>query len=143
MASRKDAIAAVQDYPNLEMRIARRKDEIEYPYQADEDENIGGGRLQNVRSEVIEKKLEKKDSDPVLKFYLNQQYAVESTLAQCVKKDVRSLLDDATYDIIYEFYLRETQIYNADQVAERVNLSRRAVYNRREAFIEAVQAKLN
>lgn len=143
MASRKDAIAAIQDYPNLEMRISRRKEEIEYPYQVDEDENIGGGRPQNVRSEVIEKKLEKKDNDPVLKFYLNQQYAVESTLAKCVKKDVRSLLDDATYDIIYEFYLRETQIYNADQISERVNLSRRAVYNRREAFIEAVQAKLN
>lgn len=140
--SRDMAIDVIQDYPNLERRIEQRKQEIEAPYHAHIDENIGGGRPQNVRNESIEKTIELKDEDQELAIYYWQRDAVRSVLRQCVNKQVRSLLDRATYDIIYEFYFREMQIYSADGIAEKVNLSRRSVYDRRNAFIEAVRKKL-
>lgn len=137
------AIDVIQDYPNLERRIEQRKQEIETPHREHIDENIGGGRLQNVRNESIEKTIELKDEDRELAIYYWQRDAVRSVLRQCVNKQVRSLLDRATYDIIYEFYFRESRFYNADGIARKVGLSRSSVYNRENAFIEAVRKKLN
>ena len=137
------AIDIIQDYPNLERRIEQRKQEIEAPYHAHIDENIGGGRPQNVRNESIEKTIELKDEDRELAIYYWQRDAVRSVLRQCVNKQVRSLLDRATYDIIYEFHFRESRFYNADGIARKVGLSRSSVYNRENAFIEAVRKKLN
>ena len=141
--SRDVALDAIRDYPNLDMRIERRKQEIENPWRPSTDDNVGGGKPQNVRSEPIEKALELKEADDELNLYYWERDAVEYVLKLCVDKQARSLLDRSTYDIIYEFYLRENQIFNADGIAARVKLSRRSVYNRRDAFIEAVRKELD
>lgn len=143
MASRDDAIEAIKSYPDYERDYRKRELEIKYPFDAYPDENINGGKAQNVRDESTENTVYRLVDDPVLNYLDWQKNAVEGALKQCVDKQVRSLLDKATYDIIYEFYFRETQIYNAEGIAKRVNLSKRSVYDRRNAFIEAVKIRLN
>ena len=143
MATREEAIEVIKNYPHLNRLIHDRRQAILHPYQEFRDENINGGRAQNVRNESIERSVEQLDADVELKALYKQQEAVSLVLSKCVKKGVRSLLDDATYDIIYEFYLRENRVYNVEQVAEKVNLSRRAVYKHRDAFIEEVRTNLN
>lgn len=143
MASRDDAIEAIKNYPDYERDYHKRELEIKYPFDAYPDENINGGKAQNVRDESTEDTVYRLIDDPVLNYLDWQKNAVEGALKQCVDKQVRSLLDKATYDIIYEFYFRETQIYNAEGIGKRVNLSRARVYARRDAFIQVVLDNLN
>lgn len=143
MATRDEAIQAIKDYPNIGKKTHDRREEILVPYNPFEDENIDGGRAQNVRNESLEHSVEQLDTDPVLKYLYAEENAVATVLSQCIEKQVRSLLDKVTYDIIYEFYLRETQIYNADGIAQKVGLSRSGMYKRKDAFINAVQEELS
>ena len=143
MTTRAETIEIIRNYPRLNRLIHERRQAILHPYQAFEDENINGGRAQNVRNESIERSVEQLDADVELNALYKQQEAVSLVLSKCVKKGVRSLLDDATYDIIFELYLRENQVYNIDQIADKVCLSRRSVFRRRDAFVEEVRTNLN
>ena len=143
MATRAETIEVIKNYPHLNRLIHERRQAILHPYQPFEDENINGGRAQNVRNESIERSVEQLDADVELNALYKQQEAVSLVLSKCVKKGVRSLLDDATYDIIFELYLRENQVYNIDQIADKVCLSRRSVFRRRDAFVEEVRTNLN
>ena len=143
MATREETIEVIKNYPHLNRLIHERRQAILHPYQEFRDENINGGRAQNVRNESIERSVEQLDADVELNALYKQQEAVSLVLSKCVKKGVRSLLDDATYDIIFELYLRENQVYNIDQIADKVCLSRRSVFRRRDAFVEEVRTNLN
>lgn len=143
MATREETIEVIKNYPHLNRLIHERRQAILHPYQEFKDENINGGRAQNVRNESIERSVEQLDADVELNALYKQQEAVSLVLSKCVKKGVRSLLDDATYDIIFELYLRENQVYNIDQIADKVCLSRRSVFRRRDAFVEEVRTNLN
>ena len=143
MATREETIEVIKNYPHLKRLIHERRQAILHPYQEFKDENINGGRAQNVRNESIERSVEQLDADVELNALYKQQEAVSLVLSKCVKKGVRSLLDDATYDIIFELYLRENQVYNIDQIADKVCLSRRSVFRRRDAFVEEVRTNLN
>ena len=143
MATRAETIEVIKNYPHLNRLIHERRQAILHPYQEFKDENINGGRAQNVRNESIERSVEQLDADVELNALYKQQEAVSLVLSKCVKKGVRSLLDDATYDIIFELYLRENQVYNIDQIADKVCLSRRSVFRRRDAFVEEVRTNLN
>lgn len=143
MVTRAETIEIIKNYPHLNRLIHERRQAILHPYQAFEDENINGSRAQNVRNESIERSVEQLDADVELNTLYKQQEAVSLVLSKCVKKGVRSLLDDATYDIIFELYLRENQVYNIDQIADKVCLSRRSVFRRRDAFVEEVRTNLN
>ena len=143
MATREETIGIIRNYPHLNHLIHERRQAILHPYQPFEDENINGGRAQNVRNESIERSVEQLDADVELNALYKQQEAVSLVLSKCVKKGVRSLLDDATYDIIFELYLRKNQVYNIDQIADKVCLSRRSVFRRRDAFVEEVRTNLN
>lgn len=143
MASKNDAIEAIKNYPDYERDYHKRELEIKYPFDAYPDENINGGKAQNVRDESTEDAVYRLIDDPVLNYLDWQKNAVEGVLKQCVDKQVRSLLDKGTYDIIYEFYFRETQIYNAEGIAQKVGLSRSGMYKRKDAFINAVQEELS
>ena len=143
MATREETIEVIKNYPHLNRLIHERRQAILHPYQEFKDENINGGRAQNVRNESIERSVEQLDTDVELNTLYKQQEAVSLVLSKCVKKGVRSLLDDATYDIIFELYLRKNQVYNIDQIADKVCLSRRSVFRRRDAFVEEVRTNLN
>ena len=143
MATREEAENAIKEYPHVARDIHRRRLEIKVPFVPFEDENVNGGRAQNVRNEAVENMIINLGDDPELTDLYNARDAVECVLNQCVNKQVRSLLDKATYDIIYEFYLRETQIYNAEGIGKKVNLSRARVYARKDAFVDAVRKELS
>ena len=143
MATREETIEVIKNYPHLNRLIHERRQAILHPYQEFKDENINGGRAQNVRNESIERSVEQLDTDVELNTLYKQQEAVSLVLSKCVKKGVRILLDDATYDIIFELYLRKNQVYNIDQIADKVCLSRRSVFRRRDAFVEEVRTNLN
>ncbi|SFV40552.1 hypothetical protein [Ligilactobacillus acidipiscis] len=142
MATRDEAIQAIKRYPDYERDRRRRELELRYPFDAYSDENIGGGRAQNVRDESLENEVSRVLSDPKLIELERNKNAVERVLKQCVDKQVRSLLDRATYDIIYEFYFAEVKRYNAQAIADKVGLSRGRVYARKDAFIDEVQKEL-
>lgn len=143
MATRDEAIQAIKEYPDYEQNKHRLELEIRYPFDAYPDENVGGGRTQNIRDESLENEAERVLSDPQLIALERNKNAVESVLKQCVDKQVRSLLDKATYDIIYEFYFAEVKRHNADSLAQIIGVSRTQIYERRNAFIEEVRQKLS
>lgn len=140
---KKMVVGVIRRYPDLNQKIHDRREAIMYPFQYDMDENIGGGRAENVRNESTERMISKLvDEDPELQALTHQAKSVEKVLKQCVMKHNRSLLDNITYDIIYEFYLADVRTCNADSIARKVNISRTQVYERRNAFIEAVYEEL-
>lgn len=142
MATRDEAIKVIKSYPDYERDKRRRELELRYPFDNYPDENVGGGRAQNIRDESLENEVSRVLSDPKLIELEQNKNAVESILKQCVDKQVRSLLDKATYDVIYEFYFAEVKRYNAQAIADKVGLSRARVYARKDAFIDEVQKEL-
>jgi len=143
LATKDEAIKAIKSYPYYERNKRRRELELRYPFDTYPDENIGGGRAQNVCDESLENEVSRVLSDPKLITLERKKNAVESVLRQCVDKQARSLLDRATYDIIYEFYFAEVKRHNADSLAQIIGVSRTQIYERRNAFIEAVRQKLS
>ena len=143
MATRDEAIQAIKRYPDYERDKRRRELELRYPFDAYSDENIGGGRAQNVRDESLENEVSRVLSDPKLIELERNKNAVESILSQCVDKPVRTLLDRATYEIIYEFFFANNRHYDAVGLGKHLSLSRSRVYARRDAFIKAVQKELS
>ena len=143
MATREQAIEAIKDYPHISRLIHERRQAILFPHDEFADENIGGGRAQNTRNESIEHAVFNLTDDPELKRLESERQAVEAVLEQCVKKDVRSMLDDVTYQIIQEFYFEDVRRHNADGIGRLTGLSRSGVYKRRDAFVEAVRCKLS
>lgn len=142
MATREEAIQAIKRYPDYERDKRRRELELRYPFDAYSDENIGGGRAQNVRDESLENEVSRVLSDHKLIELERNKNAVESVLKQCVDKPVRTLLDRATYEIIYEFFFANNRHYDAVGLGKHLSLSRSRVYARRDAFIKAVQKEL-
>ena len=142
MATREQAIEAIKDYPHISRLVHERRQAILFPHNEFADDNIGGGRAQNTRNESIEHAVFNLADDPELKRLESERQAVEAVLEQCVKKDVRSMLDDATYQIIQEFYFEDVRRHNADGIGRLTGLSRSGVYKRRDAFVEAVRYKL-
>lgn len=140
---KRKVIRIIRSYPTMAQDIHDRREKIKHPYQESVDENIGGGRAENVRNESTERMISKLvDGDHILNKITFQAKAVEKVLKQCIKKQNRSLLDNITYDIIFEFYLTDIRTCNADSIARKVNISRSQVYERRNAFIEAVYYEL-
>ena len=143
MATRDEAIQAIKDYPSIDKKIHDRREEILAPYNPFEDENIGSGRAQNIRNESLEHSVERLEMDPVLSYLYTEEKAVANVLKQCVKKGVRSMLDDATAVIIDEFYFEEIRKHDAVGIGRMVGLSKTRVYARKDAFIEAVRKELS
>ena len=142
MATREQAIKAIKDYPHISRLIHERRQAILFPHNEFTDDNIGGGRAQNTRNESVEHAVFNLTDDPELKRLESERQAVEAVLEQCVKKDVRSMLDDATYQIIQEFYFEDVRRHDAVGIGNMVGLSKTRVYARRDAFIKAVQNEL-
>ena len=123
----------VEDYPNYSRYIAQREEEILYRYNEFQDENIGGGKAENVRDESNEYKAIALAEDRNLYSLKRNEEAVEYALKHT---------DDLTRDIIYELYLRENQQYTMSGIATNVGYSRNQVMRKRNAFFEAVANEL-
>lgn len=142
MATREEAIQAIKDYPSIDKKIHDRREEILVPYNPFEDENIGGGRAENKKDESQEKMALKLASDNYLNKLHRQENAVCKVLHQCAVNAEPRRLDDTTYMIIDELYLKERRELTIEGIATRVNISRASVFRRRDAFLEAVKKEL-
>ncbi len=123
----------VEDYPNYSRYIAQREEEILYRYNEFQDENIGGGKAENVRDESNEYVAISLAEDKNLNSLKRQQNAISEALAHC---------GQTTYDIVYELYLRENQQYTLDGIARITHFSRRQVINLRNKFFEDVASRI-
>lgn len=138
----KDTIELIRSYPMMDKLIHDKEMEIMYPFNPNADENIGGGRAENKKDESQEKLALRLASDRELKRLHDQENAVCKVLHQCATNQEPRRLDETTYMIIDELYLRERREYTVDKIAIIVNISRASVFRRRDAFVEAVKKEL-
>ncbi|GBG95204.1 transcriptional regulator [Ligilactobacillus salitolerans] len=132
----------IRDYPNTSKYISDRRQEIIYRHQEEVDENIGGGRQQGKRDESGEKMVITLAMDKRLRVLEEHAHAVEKCLKKCATYEGVGLLDQITYDIIYELYITDLQRYSLEGVAMECHLSVRQARNRREAFFEELAKEL-
>lgn len=132
----------IKDYPNTSRYISNRRQEIIYRHQDAPDENVGGGRRQGKRDESTENMVITLAQDKRLRVLEEHARAVEKCLKKCATYEGVGLLDQTTYDIIYELYITEFQRYSLEGVAMKCNLSVRQARNRREAFFEQLGKEL-
>jgi len=123
----------VEDYPNYDMYIKQRENEIMYRHQEFQDDNIGGGKAQNVRNESGEYEAITLADDRYLNSLKRNERAIEQALESS---------GVFTRDIIYELYFRSNQRYTLDGLAEKIHFSRRKVINLRNDFFEDVAKRL-
>lgn len=122
----------ISEYPDTEEYIAKREDELMNKFQDFKDENVGGGRAQNVKDEgVANMAVTLIDDRNIINIKRNAE-AVGKCLDDC---------DDITYRIIYELYLKKHQKYTLDGVVDLVHISKSQVVKRRRRFFEAVAAE--
>lgn len=140
--SDKQTIEVIRKYPLMDKLIHDREMEIMYPFNPDVDENIGGGRAENKKDESQERMSLKLASDKYLNKLHRQENAVCKVLHQCAVNAEPRRLDDTTYMIIDELYLKERRELTIEGIATRVNISRASVFRRRDAFLEAVKKEL-
>lgn len=140
--SDKQTIEVIRKYPLMDKLIHDREIEIMYPFNPDVDENIGGGRAENKKDESQERMALKLASDKYLNKLHRQENAVCKVLHQCATNQEPRRLDDTTYMIIDELYLKERREYTIDGIADKVHVSRRNVFYRRDAFVKAVKDEL-
>ncbi|GBG94634.1 transcriptional regulator [Ligilactobacillus salitolerans] len=123
----------IEDYPNYEKYIKQREDEIMYRHQEFVDENIGGGKAQNVRDESNEYIVISLSDDKRLNSLKRNYEAVHD----CLKNT-----DEYTQGIIYELYIAENRLYTLNGIADKIGYSRNQVMRKRDAFFEAVAEEL-
>lgn len=122
----------LRSYPLMSQLIAERELEIKYPHRP-VDENIGGGKAQNVRDESLERMIIKLVDDPQLK-ELHQQ---ENAIAECLQAT-----DPITYAIIDELYLTERRSLTQAGLALKYFMDERTVRKRRDKFLLSLDKKL-
>lgn len=132
----------IRDYPNTSQYVSDRRQEIMYRHQEEVDENVGGGKQQGKRDESTENMVITLAQDKRLRLLEEHAKAVEKCLKKCATYEGVGLLDQTTYDIIYELYITEFQRYSLEGVAMKCNLSVRQARNKREAFFEQLGKEL-
>lgn len=140
--SDKKTIEVIKGYPMMSQLIHDREIQIMYPFSPDVDENIGGGRAKNKKDDSQERMALRLASDNELNKLHKREDAVCKVLYQCATNKEPRRLDDTTYMIIDEMYLKERRELTIDGIANKVHTSRRNVFNRRDAFVNAVKKEL-
>ncbi|WP_057826426.1 hypothetical protein [Lentilactobacillus sunkii] len=120
------ALKALKKYPKLDQWIQYRRLEITHPYYPGRDENIGGGRPINKVDRHVEDQAIQLSMDPKLMYY---QY-VQKSVQVCL-----DLADSETQKIIEELYFKQTDL-NSEGIAQKLHMSRKTLYKRRNAFLE-------
>ncbi|MFT9411556.1 hypothetical protein [Liquorilactobacillus hordei] len=128
----------IRDYPASEEYIRQRRQELTNKFKEFKDENIGGGRALNKKDESVADTAITIAEDKELNNLKLNQLAVENALKKCIQSADKGILDNITYDIIYELYLREIAILNLDGIANKSHLSLSQVKKRRLRFFEEV-----
>ena len=124
----------LRDYPKLDSYIKKREEELRIPYKP-VDENVGGGRAQNKRSEPELNMLITIDEDRCLRNLRRNKKAVDDAL------------DDSSTDtitIITELYFKKRQEYTIDGLVAngKIYVSRAQAFILRDKFLKKVAQNL-
>lgn len=125
----------LRDYPNFPQYIKQREEELFNPV-TDDDENVGGGRALNKRS------------DPVLRTTITINDDKYLWTMKKERKAIDECLDEAGNDtelIIKELYFVKYQNLTLGDLCARqiIPLSRSTAYRLRNNFLEELAKKLN
>lgn len=124
----------LRDYPKIDGYIERREEELRYP-TAPQDENVGGGKAKNVRTENEFKTLVTIDEDRRLNALKRQRDIVSDAL------------DGAGVDtetIIRELYFKKRPAYTLPGLIEnnKLHCGRHKAYELRNNFVKEVAKEL-
>lgn len=120
----------LRDYPKIDRHIEKREMELRYPVKPT-DENIGGGRAQNKRTEVVEHMVITIDEDEALNAFKHQRDVIDDCLDECGRD---------TETIITELYFKKHPQFTLNGLVENhlVLVGRDKAYKLKFTFIEKV-----
>lgn len=124
----------LSDYPNIDKYIHERETALRYPV-APEDNNVGGGRAQNKRSQPELSMLITIDEDKRLNSLKRNQKAVDDAL------------DDSgedTVTIITELYFKKHPEYTLNGLVQNnlISVGKNKAYDLRNSFFERIAKNL-
>lgn len=125
----------LRDYPKLPNYIKQREDELKYP-TPDQDDNVGGGRALNKRSNPVERQVITINDDRWLQQLKKERQAID----EC--------LDNAggiTVKIIQETYFKGNMGLRMVDLCDRqiIPVSTTKAYELRNNFLVELAKKLN
>lgn len=123
----------LRDYPRLPEYIKKREDEIMHPFNANVDENVGGGRAQFKKNESTELTAITLAQDRRLSCLENNYKVITKNLKQT---------DDITREIIKQLYFKEFPDLTLIGVSERLHISRSDLSKKRTNFFEKLAEDL-
>ncbi|MFT8491572.1 transcriptional regulator [Oenococcus sicerae] len=120
----------LRDYPKIDKHIEKREMELRYPVKPT-DENIGGGRAENKRSEVVEHMVITIDEDEALNAFKHQRDVIDDCLEECGRD---------TEIIITELYFKKHPQFTLNGLVENhlVLVGYNKSYQLRNSFVEKV-----
>ena len=124
--------AILRDYPDYDKYIHDREQELLYPVNMWEDENIGGGRSSDI-SNPTERKALTIAEDKRLCTLSKYKTAIQESLAES---------DGKTKEIIEQYYFARPQLKTWAGVAKGAYVSERQCRRLRDAFFKLIDDKL-
>lgn len=118
------------DYPKTDEYIKQRTEELMYPYNPNQDENIGGGRS-NITENQVERMAINIATDRRLTTLERNKKIIDQCLDQCSWE---------TYKIIDTVYFKRAK--SVEGVAMEIPLSASQVRRLRQQFFERVADEL-
>lgn len=118
------------DYPKTDEYIKQRTEELMYPYNPNQDENIGGGRS-NITDNPVERMAINIATDRRLTTLERNKKIIDQCLDQCSWE---------TYKIIDTVYFKRAK--SVEGVAMEIPLSASQVRRLRQQFFELVADEL-
>ncbi|MGX7108337.1 DUF722 domain-containing protein [Facklamia miroungae] len=122
----------LSEYPDYERLLRERKNEILYPYNEFQDENIGGSRSPKI-SNTTESKALSLVKDKQLNRIKFQKQAIE----KCLDHSGRGVKE-----IIKMYYFTKPRVKTWEGIAQDVNFSRRQCINLRNNFFSRLADEL-
>ncbi|KRL98035.1 MULTISPECIES: DUF722 domain-containing protein [Liquorilactobacillus] len=124
----------LRDYPKIDKYIEAREMELRYPVKP-ADENIGGGKAENKRPEVVERMIITIDEDRALNSLKKQRDVIDNCLEEA---------GEDTERIIQEMYFSRRPQFTMNGLVQNniVGVGLRKAYALRNSFIEKVAKEL-
>ncbi|MCL0319413.1 hypothetical protein [Apilactobacillus xinyiensis] len=123
----------LRDYPHIPRYIARKKQEIKYPYRPNRDDNVGGGSFhggKDARAELILLKIE--DSNFISQF-LAQKDAIEDALLKC---------EPAFLEVVKEYYFDNYNTHSFRKIGMDHGYANNSLYKQRAKLLKNIMKNL-
>ncbi|TPR12428.1 hypothetical protein [Apilactobacillus timberlakei] len=123
----------LRDYPKIPEYIERKKQDIKYPFNANRDDNVGGGQGHSNNTSPTERIVLKIDDCDFINAFQRQEAAIDKSLAKC---------DPSFISVIKEYYFDEYNAKTLPAVAANHGYSNPGIYRERKKFFKDVMRNL-